>query len=189
MAQAVSDAQILHQVKQWVEQWIVALNICPFAKPSIESGALYYQLCRSDSAASQLQAMVEVIEHMQKEVHIETALLILPGLKFFETYLDTLALAEALLRMQKLEGEFQLASFHPDYIFEGEAPDSPSHYTNRSPWPIWHIIRESSLSEVLTLTNTPEKIPERNIRLMQKMGKTQIINMLTNIQYQALDGE
>ena len=83
-----------------------------------------------------------------------------------------------------MTAEFQFANFHPDYLFENEALDSASHFTNRSPWPMLHILRQSSISKALQHYPEPETIPERNIALMHKLGKTALAKQLKRIQNQ-----
>ncbi|MDL4864468.1 DUF1415 domain-containing protein, partial [Halomonas elongata] len=92
------------------------------------------------------------------------------GLSDFDDYLDALGLAEALLVEQGYEGVYQLASFHPEYQFEGEVEDAPRNFTNRSPWPMWHLIREAGLERALAHYPDPEAIPARNAVQMQALG-------------------
>jgi len=88
----------------------------------------------------------------------------------FDDYLDFLEISNQLLIDQGYEGVFQLASFHPDYCFADTSPDDPANYTNRSPWPMLHIIREASLEQVLQNYPNPEDIPQRNIDYCRQLG-------------------
>ena len=101
----------------------------------------------------------------------ETSLLIFPKtLSDFEDYLDMLDIATALFKEQGYEGIYQLASFHPEYRFEGSEPGDPANYTNRSPYPMLHILREASVEQALKTYPDSEKIPQRNIEVMQNLG-------------------
>jgi len=96
----------------------------------------------------------------------------------FDDYLDFLGLAEALLSDQGYEGIYQLASFHPDYSFEEAALDDAANYTNRSPYPMLHLLRESSLEQAIAHYPDPENIPERNIALTRELGLTKMKTLL-----------
>ena len=105
------------------------------------------------------------------ESELATSLLLFTGaLSNFDDYLDFLDLAQALLAEAGLEGVIQLASFHPDYRFAGEAADAASHFSNRSPWPTIHLIREDMLERVLLDYPDPEGIPARNIAALNGLG-------------------
>ncbi|MBV1875114.1 MAG: DUF1415 domain-containing protein, partial [Cycloclasticus sp.] len=85
-------------------------------------------------------------------------------------YLDFAAVADALLIDEGYEGIFQLATFHPDYCFDGQKQDDASNYTNRSPYPILHLIREASIETALKNVASPDKIPSRNIEFAREKG-------------------
>lgn len=168
MSASPYSQDVLAQVQAWVNDVVVAENFCPFAAPSLDR--VHYQILAAD-AEEQLQDFVESCYQLQAESGIETALLIAPeGLGDFDDYLERLDLFQALLEAQGFLGEFQLASFHPDYCFEGVEEDAAENYTNRSPWPIFHLLRESSLSDALSQVSSPEKIPERNRRHAERLG-------------------
>jgi hypothetical protein len=119
---------------------------------------------------------------MDIEPATETTLLILPeGCTQFNDFLDLTAMAEQLLIDQGYEGVYQLASFHPDYCFAGEDENDPANYTNRSPYPMLHIIREASIEQALKTYPNPELIPERNIELTRKLGLEKIQALLRTI--------
>ncbi len=118
-----------------------------------------------------LEALAAELDCLTQRDDIETTLLIIPGmLRNFEDFNAFLDSAEALLREMDLEGIYQLAHFHPDYQFAGTHPDDAENYTNRSPYPILHLLREESLDRVLETTEFAEAIPERNIALMNELG-------------------
>ena len=132
----------------------------------------------SDKLENQLQELIYSCEQLDRESDIETSLLILPnGLADFDDYLDFLDLANELMHKQGYEGIYQLASFHPDYCFDGVDAADASNFTNRSPYPMLHLIRESSLEKVLAHYPSPEEIPVRNINYTQTLG----VNVLQQI--------
>ena len=128
-----------------------------------------------------MEAIFTECQRLDQDLNIETTLIIFPiYFKQFDDYLDFLGIAESLLIEQGYEGIYQLASFHPDYCFSGEAHEDPANYTNRSPYPMLHLIREESLERALKSHPNPEKIPERNITLTRKLGLEKLQAILTS---------
>ena len=169
----------IEQTQNWLESVIIELGLCPFAKREYEAGRIAYRVIETAELHCQLEQIILECTAMDADVSIETSLLIIPqSLSDFGTYLDLLALANALLAQQGYEGIYQLASFHPDYCFADIASDDPSHYTNRSPYPMVHILREASVEAALKNYPHPEKIPERNIALTRKLGIKAMQNLL-----------
>jgi hypothetical protein len=118
-----------------------------------------------------MEALLQEYDLLGKDPLIETTLLILPNdFESFTDYLSLVAMAEKQLRKHRFEGIYQVASFHPEYCFAGEAPDDASNYTNRSPYPMLHLLREESIEKALTNFPDPESIPERNIRFAREKG-------------------
>jgi len=118
-----------------------------------------------------LEALVEEMALLDSDTAIETSLLIFTqSVIEFDSFLDCIELANALLIEQGYEGVYQLASFHPDYCFEGEQDNDPANFTNRSPYPMLHLIREASIERALQHYPDPESIPERNIELARSKG-------------------
>ncbi len=175
-----STEQQLEKSQRWVEKVVVGLNLCPFAKPVLKANSLRYALCSDESDKQLVQFFLSELDMISQadESDIATTLVVMPnGLADFYDYLDFLATCEDLLKQSGLQAEFQLASFHPDYIFAGVDADDVSHFTNRSPYPMLHIIREAQMSRVLANHPNPENIPERNIQLLREMGKAAIIDL------------
>jgi hypothetical protein len=113
---------------------------------------------------------------------VETTLLVLTeGLEDFDDYLDLLEIAEALLADRGYEGTFQLASFHPDYVFADAEPDDPANFTNRSPYPMWHLLREAGLERALEHHPDPEGIPARNVEAMRELGHEALSEALAKL--------
>ncbi len=166
---------MIKQTKNWLSSFIIELNICPFAKRVYEDDSIDYCVIHSDVLQTQLEGLIETCEKLDSDRSIETSLLLYPqGLEAFDDYLDFLELANALLHKEGYEGIYQLASFHPDYCFEGADSDDPANFTNRSPYPMLHLIREDSLEKALEHYPNPENIPLRNIDYLRKMGTDRV---------------
>ncbi|MCK5665389.1 MAG: DUF1415 domain-containing protein [Thiotrichaceae bacterium] len=170
--------KIITQTKYWLEHVVTGLNFCPFAKPVFEQGKIHYQVSDAQSLECCLEDLIAEAERLDRQSEIETTLLIFEhSLLDFDDFLDVVEIANDLMFEQGYEGVYQLASFHPDYCFADSDENDPANYTNRSPYPMLHIIREASLEKALHSYPNPEQIPERNIKLCRKMGieKTQAV--------------
>lgn len=164
-------AAVIRHTKNWLSSVVIAHNLCPFAKREFDLGRIQYEVIEAQETERQLEALILQCAAMDAKAELETSLLIFPNaLDDFEDYLDMLDLAAALMSAQGYDGIYQLASFHPQYRFDTAPDNDPSHYTNRSPYPMLHILRETSVEAVLKTYPNPEKIPERNIELTQKLG-------------------
>jgi len=174
-----SDAEIIKHCQQWVSEVIVGLNFCPFAKPVVVNDSVRYKLVNDRDMAACLMALSDEMNHLIADETVETTLMVFPvGFESFEGYLDLLDIANELLIDEGHEGTFQLASFHPDYCFDGQPYDDAANYTNRSPYPILHIIREGSLEKALAGVLNPEDIPNRNIEFARNKGLDEMKSLL-----------
>lgn len=161
----------LSATRHWVESFVVGHEVCPFAGREVARDSIRYVVLEANQPDAALLRLMEECWHLDAHPETETTLLVLSeGLADFDDYLDALGLAETLLAEQGYEGVYQLASFHPDYQFEGETEDAPRNFTNRSPWPMWHLIREAGLERALAHYPDPEGIPARNEARMQALG-------------------
>ncbi|MCQ8103809.1 DUF1415 domain-containing protein [Methylomonas sp. SURF-2] len=170
----ISDQQIIDATRQWLNTFIIALNICPFARREQQRDSIRYRVARAEGTETTLETLIEECRFLDEHPETETTLLILPnGFADFDDYLDMLDIAERLLQAQHYEGTYQIASFHPAYCFEMASEleqDDPANYTNRSPYPMLHIIRESSIDRAVRSYPDPENIPARNIQLTRELG-------------------
>ncbi|MCG7601059.1 DUF1415 domain-containing protein [Halomonas sp. McH1-25] len=166
-----SSLEPLRQSRDWVERFVVELDVCPFARRELERDSIRYVPVDATDVEHLLLILFEECRHLDASPGTETTLLVLiAGAEDFEHYLDCLDLGEALLEQQGYEGVYQLASFHPDYVFDGAEADDPANYTNRAPWPMLHLLREASIERALAHFPRPERIPERNVAVMRKLG-------------------
>tara|TARA_E500000331_G_scaffold91155_1_gene87142 strand:- start:282 stop:764 length:483 start_codon:yes stop_codon:yes gene_type:complete len=160
------------------------LNLCPFAGPVIAADGLRLTVFQSsaleDIAAIYLKEL-HLICH-SPESKIATTLLVLPvGLEDFEVYLDFVDNATDLLGDQGLAGTIQLASFHPQYHFGGELEEANSHFTNRSPYPMIHFLRQEMVARLLVDFSNPEEIPQRNIETLEAIDAAELQQRLDNL--------
>ncbi|MFD2166589.1 DUF1415 domain-containing protein [Thalassotalea euphylliae] len=157
--------------QKWLEDIVIGLNFCPFAKKEFINGTIHYEISTAGQLDKALEVIAEQCQKLMENDDIETTLVIYSlGFRRFEQYLDLVEYANDLLIEFGFEGDIQIASFHPDYVFDGEDEHSPSHYTNRSPYPTIHLIREASMEKVLSVYKDPELIPENNIALTEEKG-------------------
>ena len=168
---APTDTLLIAHTRAWVESVIVKLNLCPFAGREVARNSIHYRVIRGDDLGSCLHALIEACVHLDQNTDIETSLLIFAeGFRDFYDFLDLEEIANTLMVDQGYEGVYQLASFHPAYCFADQDTDDPANYTNRSPYPMLHLLREASIEHVLEKTSEPELIPQRNIDLTRARG-------------------
>ncbi len=160
-------------------------TICPFVQREIERDSIRYVTVDASGGRPGIEnaliALIEECRLLDENETIETTLLIVTaGLSDFEDYLSALDTGERLMSVEDYEGVYQLASFHPDYCFADAEPDDPANYTNRSPHPMFHLLREERLEAVLERFPHPERIPERNIAYTRAMGNAQLKTLLAS---------
>lgn len=171
----LSDELVIAQTMSWVKDFIITQNVCPFAKREVEKDSVRYVVLRSKKMDVALEELMAEIQWLDQNPDTETTLLIFPSLfKSFHSYLDFVEMAENLMFDQGCEGVYQLATFHPDYCFSGTEPDDVSNYTNRSPYPMLHLLREASLDKAIAFYGDTAEIPNNNIEKMGLLGKEKL---------------
>ncbi|WP_339687528.1 DUF1415 domain-containing protein [uncultured Pseudoalteromonas sp.] len=159
------------QTRLWVANVIVKYNFCPFARKEVENNCIHYQTSQATSIDDAVMEMIEQCIELDQQPARETTLLMFEqGFTNFEEFLDLVDLANALLVAQGFEGKYQIANFHPDYVFADSDDNDAANYTNRAPFPTLHLIREASMSAALDDYNEPESIPDHNINLARRKG-------------------
>ncbi|MFN0173219.1 MAG: DUF1415 domain-containing protein [Saprospiraceae bacterium] len=167
----MTESAVIAQTTQWINSVVIGCNFCPFAAKAVLRQSIRYVVLQETTIENALEALVDELRFLDRTEDIETTLLIFPKhFADFEDYLDLVELAENLSIEQGYEGVYQIASFHPDYCFAGADEDDPANYTNRSPYPMLHLLREDSISKVLDHYIDPEGIPDRNIAFAQGKG-------------------
>lgn len=172
---------LISQSRKWLEDVVIAHNFCPFAKRELLKDRIHFEVIPHKNIEACLEALILACEQLDECSAIETSLLILPyGFSDFEQYLDLLDYADRLLEAQNYEGIYQVASFHPDYCFDDTSPDDPANYTNRSPYPMIHLLREDSIEAALENISDPDAIPETNIKTAKRLGIEALKRQLEN---------
>lgn len=171
--EASPDTLVSIETRAWVERVVIGLRLCPFAPAPALKGAIRY----ATSDATTPEALLEDLAvEMQRLIasspeELETTLLVHPQvLQDFEEYNDFLAVADGLLGALGLEGELQIASFHPQYRFAGTAADDIGNATNRSPYPTVHLLREESIARAVEAFGDTSSIPTTNIATLEALG-------------------
>ena len=168
-----SDAQAVADTVEWLEKAVIGLNLCPFAKAVPVKQQIRYQVSHATDAEGLLQELVSELELLAETSpeKIETTLLIHPqALTDFMDFNDFLEVADAAVEALQLDGILQVASFHPDYQFDETHADDIENFSNRSPWPTLHLIREASIDAAVEAFPDAADIYERNIETLQRLG-------------------
>ena len=172
----------VQQTLQWIQSFVIKLNLCPFAKREIEKKSLTIHVSDATTMEQGLSFLMKNIVLLDTDTHTETTIVLFPGLldDFFD-YLDFIDDAEEALWTEGYEGIYQLASFHPDYCFADAAPDDVTNYTNRSPYPMVHVLREARLEKAISYYGNTEDIPEKNKKFLRKVGLDEVKKYYKNI--------
>lgn len=166
-----TEHDVTSAVTAWLENSVIGLNLCPFAKREWHHDRVRLKVCEAEQISPLRQALKAELAYLDEHPEIETSLLIHPRvLTEFADYNSFLARADALLHRLGYEGVYQIASFHPQYQFSGTEADDAANYSNRSPYPLLHILRETSLDEAIANYPDTANIPKQNIALMQQLG-------------------
>ncbi|MAM52704.1 MAG: hypothetical protein CMG83_11430 [Marinobacter sp.] len=175
----MGETEVISATRKWVEDVVVGYNLCPFAKRELVRNRVRFVVSEAETEDELLQALHSELQRLEDEPEIETSLLIHPGvLQDFGPYNEFLDAADGLLAYLDMEGVYQIASFHPDYRFAGTEPDAAENYTNRSPFPMLHLLREASLEAAIDSYPDVDGIPQRNIELMNELGSEKMRSIL-----------
>lgn len=173
MSEAAEHEIVIANTRQWLERAVIGLNLCPFAKAVHVHDRIRY-------VVSKARHVDGLLEELERELHAlneadpnvcETTLLIHPQLlQDFLDYNDFLEIAEGVVEELELDGVLQIASFHPQYQFEGSEPDDIENYSNRAPYPTLHLLREASVERAVETFPDVDSIYERNLATLRKLG-------------------
>jgi hypothetical protein len=173
VTQQASAAAVIAETRDWIEKAVIGLNLCPFAKAVYVSDRIRYCVSGAHSEESLLADLSRELRALQTAdpQTCETVLLIHPSvLGDFLDYNDFLDTADAAVEALGLTGEIQIASFHPRYQFAGSGSDDIENYTNRSPYPMLHLLREESVERAALATADVDAIPARNVETLRRLG-------------------
>jgi hypothetical protein len=176
--------QLILKTKDWIENWVIGLNLCPFAKSPFTHNKIKFLAYEGESIEEFSRVLWRELSFLADEPSdgIETTFLIHPQLGVnFENYLDLCEWANGHIKALELVGQIQIAEFHPHYQFASTLPDAPENFTNRSPFPMLHLLKEASITKAVDLYPNVEEIPQKNIDLLNQMGIDRIQKMLKDL--------
>lgn len=171
-------------VVRWLETAVIGLRLCPFAARPMRLGQVDIAISEARGSDDLLAEIGDRIQWLASipAAQVDTILIVIPHLLAdFWDYNDFIHRAERQLVAAGWEGEFQLASFHPDYCFADAASDDPANFTNRAPYPIVHVLREASIEAALAAYPNPEDIPQRNIALLRGLSAAKLRALFPDI--------
>jgi len=177
---------LINKTQYWLQHIIIDLNFCPFAQREFKNKTIRYAVddsCHLESSltflANELAGLDQLTVQGKNTPTIETTLIIFrAAFNDFDDFLDFIDLADQLVDDLGYRGIYQLAHFHPDYCFDGVDTDDASNYTNRSPYPTLHLLRESSIQRAIETHPDTSKIPDTNIALARELGVIKIKNIM-----------
>jgi len=168
-----TDEEVIADTRLWLERAVIGLNLCPFAKSVHVKRQIRYAVSGARSPEALLSDLVAELRllHASDPAEIDTTLLVHPQvLGDFIEYNDFLELVDAAVDEEGLEGELQVASLHPQYQFAGTLPEDIDNYSNRSPYPMLHLLREASIERAVAAFPDASRIFERNIETLRRLG-------------------
>jgi hypothetical protein len=175
---------VLDRTRRWISSIVIGLNLCPFAQRVFQADKVRYVVSDAEDEPALLADLARELTALSvaPAASVETTLLIHPRVfQNFLDYNDFLDAAERLVGTLAMRGVIQLATFHPEYQFAGTDPDAVENYSNRSPYPMLHLLREESISQVADEPDKLLEIPERNIETLRGLGRKRVLEMLKAI--------
>ena len=168
------EEKILAGVSNWIEKAVIGLELCPFARTVYEKRQIHYKISHSKQINDLMFDLHQEILWLQQHPEFDTGLLIIPfQLRKFSDFNQMLDQADALVSAYHWTGDFQLASFHPQYHFADTGFDDRENWSNRSPYPILHVLREISVERAVSLYPGVSGIPARNIEKLELLEDDQ----------------
>lgn len=171
---ALPDDEVIALTRAWLEHVVIGLNFCPFAESVHRHQQVAYQISQAKDEADLMDDLIEAINILIRTdpKTMDTMLLIHPrALLCFEDYNEFIGWAEEFLEKSGLEEVVQIASFHPDYCFAGTAAEDITNNTNRSPFPMLHLLREASVDAALAALPEAAQLVEKNLDTLRDLGK------------------
>jgi hypothetical protein len=183
-ADADAETEAIARSRRWLEHFVIGLGLCPFAARPFDAGRILFRATAATGRDPIYRGFLATLDEvvMDDAGAWDTALFVVSrGLAEFDDYLDALAAMEAAVTTVGLDGVIQLASFHPHYRFTGAPADDPANFSNRSPLPMIHLIREDHLAAALAGFPAPDSIPRRNVERLRALGADGIRRMLRQV--------
>lgn len=178
---ADAAAPAIAHTQHWVADMVVGLNLCPFARAEMVNQRIRYVLAEATDSEDLLQTLEQELLFLQAADRSQTETTLIVCTAALADFMDMqlfLPHADALLKRLGLRGEMQIASFHPDFVFAASPADDAANYSNRSPYPTLHLIREDAIARAAASMEDPDSIYQANIALLRRMGKEAIAERL-----------
>ena len=174
LLQPPADEQVLADMRRWIEEAVIGLNLCPFAKSVYVKNQVRIVVSHArhlDAFLDDLDSELEFLRDTPAE-QVDTTLLVHPTLfPDFFVFNDFLNVVDEVVDEHELEGVIQVAHFHPEFVFEGVEADDVTNFTNRAPYPTLHLLREESVERAVASGDSAEEIVERNLRTLRELGR------------------
>ena len=174
LPQPPADEQVLADMRRWIEEAVIGLNLCPFAKSVYVKNQVRIVVSHArnlDAFLDDLDSELEFLRDTPAE-QVDTTLLVHPTLfPDFFVFNDFLNVVDEVVDEHELEGVIQVAHFHPEFVFEGVEADDVTNFTNRAPYPTLHLLREESVERAVASGDSAEEIVERNLRTLRELGR------------------
>jgi uncharacterized protein len=175
---------VIARTRRWVSAVVIGLNFCPFARRVFEADLIRYVVTDATDAQALFEKLTDELLSLAAgpSDRVETTLLIHPlALADYAAYNDFLGDGDRLIGQLGLTGRLQIAGFHPAYQFAGTEPGAVENYTNRSPYPMLHLLREESLTQVAGDPDGLAEIPRRNVATLKKLGRAGILDLIKEL--------
>lgn len=166
-----TDAIVISRTIAWIKSVVIDCHFCPFAAKAMLTKSIRYVVVPEADIENSLHTLLLELKCMDDNDQVETTFIILPDrFNDFIQYLGLVGMAESMIKSKGYEGIYQIASFHPEYLFSGADNDDPANYTNRSVYPMLHILREESISRAVDHYGSTDSIPKDNIEFARQKG-------------------
>jgi hypothetical protein len=179
------ETTVLDQTREWLSRVVIGLELCPFAKPVHVKGQVRYRVSTAETAEALLEDLIHELQFLSQAdpEAVDTTLLIHPRvLTDFLDYNDFLSVVEVTLEELELDGVLQVASFHPDYQYEGNGVNDPANCVTRSPYPMFHVLREASVARAVAVFPDSSEIVNKNIATLNRLGLEGFQRLMATLQ-------
>ena len=169
----------VEETEAWIQSFVIGLNLCPFAKHVFDNGSLRIQASDAETTEAARVDLIHELQFLDEHPEVSTTLILFPKmLHDFYEYLDFVDQAHSRILDVTYEGIYQLATFHPEYCFADVTSHDVTNYTNRSPYPMLHLLREEQVSAGIAYYGNTEEIPENNMACLRTLGLDTVKKML-----------
>lgn len=179
MSYSESENRVIEETKNWISKFIIGLNICPFAGASFQQNKIHFRQVDSEDKMLVFDEFLKHIVELTESEEISNSFLIMSNKVSFEQYLEIYYSCEDLLEQSKADQVFQLASFHPDYVYDGLVKEDAANFRNRSPYPLIHILRVNEVELAIEKYGNTLEIPDINSAKLKALGIDEIQKIIS----------